>query len=301
MAAKNRNLLVTGGSGRLARQIIELLLERGSDHIITTTRTPEKLEDLRKRGVEVRKLDFDDSEAVIAKALKGADRMLMISTHAVGRRGEQQGAVVQAAEKAGVPYLLYTSCASPNPNPSSAVVSDHFWTERVVLRSSMKWTFLRHNMYSEHVFLFLPIALASGELKTSLGAGARAYITRNDCAAVDAAALAADWTDCRIYDVGGPEALTTDDVLSIAKDLTGKTVKHIRTSDAESLKAFADSGLPEGFPEAAVGFDVCARQGYHALVTPAVRDLTGREPESLRAYLSRYVEALKSGQATVEL
>src|SRR5262245_4937573 len=99
MSGKPRTLLVTGGSGRLARQIIELLLARGgTDRIVTTTRTPEQLQDLRNRGVEVRKLDFDDDIPAIAAALRGADRMLMISTHAVGRRGEQQGKVVAAAE-----------------------------------------------------------------------------------------------------------------------------------------------------------------------------------------------------------
>jgi NAD(P)H dehydrogenase (quinone) len=300
-ASRKRTLLVTGGSGRLARQVIELLLSAGTDHIITTTRTPEQIDDLKRRGVEVRRLDFDDDVQTIAVSLAGADRMLLISTHAVGRRGEQQGKVVAAAERAGVGHLLYTSCASPNPNPVSAVVSDHFWTERAIFRSSVPFTILRHNMYSEHVFLFLPTALAAGQLRTSLGSGARSYITREDCAAADAAALQGAWNDHRIYDVGGPEALTTDDVLGIVRDLTGKTIKHIRTSDEESLRDFAASGLPPGLPEAAVGFDVCARLGYHAILAPAVRDLTGREPETLRSYLARHLDAVNSGKARVDL
>jgi NAD(P)H dehydrogenase (quinone) len=301
MVGKKRTLLVTGGSGRLAREIIELLLQRGGDNIVTATRTPEQLGDLRARGVEVRKLDFDNDVDTIAKALKGADRMLMISTHAVGRRGEQQGKVVTAAERAGVSYLLYTSCASPNPDPVSSVVSGHFWTERAIFASSLKWTILRHNMYSEHVFLFLPTAIAAGELRTSLGDGARSYVTRTDCAAADAAALAADWNDDRIYDVGGSEAITTDDILGYAQELTGKTVKHIRTTDEESLRAFHEAKLPPGFAEAAVGFDVCARYGYHAMVAPSVRQLTGKDPESLRSYLARHVEVLKGGQARHDL
>jgi len=301
-ASRKRTLLVSGGSGRLARLVIEHLLKQGTDHIITTTRTPDVLEDLKRRGVEVRALDFDDPDGErIAAALTGAERMLLISTHAVGRRGEQQGRIVRAAERAGVRHLLYTSCACPNPNPVSAVVSDHFWTERVIFSSSMSWTILRHNMYSEHVFLFLPKAFATGELRTSLGDGARSYITREDCAAADAAALLGDWYDHRIYDVGGPEALSTDEVLALARELTGKTIRHVRTSDEESLRDFAASGLPPGFPEAAVGFDICARYGYHAILAPAVRELTGREPQSLRAYLTRHIDAIKEGRARVDL
>jgi NAD(P)H dehydrogenase (quinone) len=297
MAHMNRKLLVTGGSGRLARQIMEILLSRGGDQIITTTRTPAALADLQARGVEVRYMDFDDEIPAIASALAGADRMLMISTHAVGRRAEQQGKVVTAAMRAGVPYFLYTSCTSPAPTPLSAVVSDHFGTELALMASSLRWTLLRHNMYTEHAFLFLPTSLESGELRTSIADGARSYVTRTDCAAADAAALAADWTDNRIYDVGGSEALTTDDLLQIVCELTGKRIKHVRVSDAESIQQLNGAGLPPGFPEAIVGFDIWARQGYHAVLAPAVRELTGREPESLRAFVARHLDVLHAGKA----
>ena len=198
-------------------------------------------------------------------------------------------------------HLLYTSCASPNPNPVSAVVSDHFWSERAIMASRLQWTLLRHNMYAEHIFLFLPPALATGELRTSLGEGARAYITRADCAAADAAALADTSTDCRIYDIGGEEALSTDALLAISQSLTGKAIRHVRVSDEEALQAFVDDGLPEGFPEASLGFDVCARHGYHAIVPPDVRRLTGGAPETVRSYLSRHMDVLTCGRARVDV
>ncbi len=296
-----RSLLVTGGSGRLAGEIIRLLVARGADRIVTTTRTPERLGEFRALGVEVRRADFDDDASSIARAIEGADRMLMVSTHAVGRRPEQQGRVVEAAVRAGVGHLLYTSATSPAPTAKSAIVADHFWTEHAIFRSGLPWTILRHNMYAEHVFLFLPSALSAGELRTSLGAGARAYITRSDCAAADAAALAGDWDDDRIYDIGGTQALRTDDVLAIAAELTGRRIQHVRVSDAQALRAFADSGLPAGFPEAGIGFDIWARDGYHAIVAPGVRELTGRDPEPLRSYLERHLDVLLGGRATVEL
>jgi NAD(P)H dehydrogenase (quinone) len=297
MGGRQRTLLVTGGSGRLARQIIAILLGRGRDRIIATTRTPAALLDLQAQGVDVRQMDFDADIPSIAAALTGADRVLMISTHAVGRRAEQQGKVIAAAMQAGNPYFLYTSCTSPGPTPLSAVVSDHFWTEHALMASSLQWTILRHNMYTEHAFLFLPTSLASGELRTSIGDGARSYVTRADCAAADAAALSADWTDNRIYDVGGPEALNTDDLLAIVKELTGKSIRHSRVTDAESVHLLAGAGLPDGFPEAIVGFDVWARYGYHAVLAPAVRELTGLEPETLRSFVARHLDVLHAGKA----
>lgn len=300
MSKNPKTLLVTGGGGRLGRRIIELLLARGDVDLIATTRSPEKLIDFARRGVDVRKLDFDDDAAAIARAVAGADRMLMISTDDIGRRAGQIGAVVAGAKLAKVKYLLYTSAASPNPNPVSAVVSDHFWSEHAIMTSGIAWTMLRHNMYTEHVLLFLPPALRAGRLRTSLGDGARAYVTRADCARADAAALRGDWTDCRIYDIGGPEALTTDALLAVARDLTGIEARHVRVDDAEALREFAANGLPPGFPEASVGFDICARYGYHAIVSPAVKELCGTEPETVRSYLAGQLEVLRGGKATVE-
>jgi hypothetical protein len=82
--------------------------------------------------------------------------------------------------------------------------------------------------------------------------------------------------------------------------LTGIEAQHIRVDDAEALREFAANGLPPGFPEASVGFDICARHGYHAIVSPAVKELCGVEPETARSYLTRQVAVLRGGKATVE-
>jgi NAD(P)H dehydrogenase (quinone) len=79
------SLLVTGASGRLGRRVVELLLERNAGPIIATTRTPEKLGDLQELGVDVRAADFEDEASLVA-AFKGADRALLISTDALGKR-----------------------------------------------------------------------------------------------------------------------------------------------------------------------------------------------------------------------
>jgi NAD(P)H dehydrogenase (quinone) len=52
------------------------------------------------------------------------------------------------------------------------------------------------------------------------------------------------------------------------------------------------AGLPAAFADALTDFDVAAAQGYHAIVTPTVKELTGREPTSVRAYLTANKAAL---------
>ena len=71
--------LVTGASGQLGSQVIEALLEEGAEPLVAITRSPEKLEALRARGVEIRAGDFNDP-VTLAPAFAGGGRLLIIST-----------------------------------------------------------------------------------------------------------------------------------------------------------------------------------------------------------------------------
>jgi len=105
------NLLVTGGSGNLARHVIETLLKNYPQHkIFTTTRSPEKLSDLTSRGVEARKADFSD-ETNLSNAFTGIDRVLLVSVSAMGpgERPKYETAAIRAASAAGVKHITYTS------------------------------------------------------------------------------------------------------------------------------------------------------------------------------------------------
>lgn len=121
-------LLVTGASGHLGRQVIEALLAVGAGKVIGTTRDPAKLADLAAKGAEIRHADFDAPET-LASAFAGADRMLLISTDAVGADGKriaQHRAAVKAALAAGVKHIVYLSAPAPYPTPEPSLIGDHY-------------------------------------------------------------------------------------------------------------------------------------------------------------------------------
>ena len=202
----NRKLLVTGAAGNLGRQVVERLLEAKAGPIIATTRAPEKLADLAKRGVEVRQADFSQPQS-LTRAFSGAERLLLISTGDLfpeGLRLSQHRAAVQAAIDAGVKHVVYTSGPAPHPTPTGSLIADHYWTEQALAGSPLEWTILRHHIYTDFLVGTLATALKHGVLTASAGDGGNNYVTRADCARTDAAALAADFSGRRILDVTGP-------------------------------------------------------------------------------------------------
>lgn len=287
----NPTVLVTGASGTLGQLVLQTLIGEGKTNIVGATRNPEKLKAFADQGVEVRAADFNAPEG-LAAAFKGVDRLLLISTDALGTRVAQHRAAIRAAEAAGVQHVLYLSAPAPRPTPEPTLISDHFWTEQALAQSSLDWTFLRDHLYTNLLLMGLPHAIQTGKLITATGTGGRAYVTREDCARAAAAALTGGTKGKTILDITGPAAVTQAELAALATELTGKPVVHIPV-DAPGLYAgLTAAGLPAGLAAGLVDFDTDAAQGYHAIVTSAVKDLTGREPTTVREFLTANRAAL---------
>lgn len=84
--------------------------------------------------------------------------------------------------------------------------------------------------------------------------------------------------------------VTGADLAQIASRMTGKPVGYMSVA-ASTLKA-GMAGLPNFLQEMLVSAEVAIAEGYLAVPSGAVKDLTGREPESVESFLLRNREAL---------
>ncbi|PYT34885.1 MAG: NAD(P)-dependent oxidoreductase [Acidobacteria bacterium] len=295
--AKNRTLLVTGASGRLGRRVVELLADSRADRLVATTRNPDRLADLAKRGVIVRRADFDDPKSLQA-AFAGADRLLLVSTDAIdapGRRIEQHRAAIDAARAVGAGHVIYTSFAEPDPR--FMVAADHWATERALAASGLGWTALRHNLYTEYLAQVLPEAIASGRLVAAAGEGGAAFVTREDCARAAAAALSSTDTGDRVLEIAGPAIVTVRDVARLASELAGRPVSYVPVEPAALKAGLVAAGLRGHVADVLVSMHVAMAQGKFRAATSAVADLTGRVPMSVAAFLSSKSDLLPAAAA----
>ncbi len=289
-------LLVTGGSGKLGRRVIELLLEAGTpaEAIVTTTRTPEKLADLSARGVAARPADFDDP-ASLASAFAKADRLLLISTDVAGqgdRRLKQHLNAVKAAEAAGVSHVIYTSLIKPGPDSPVTLAPDHHGTEQALAASRMSWTILRENIYTDAQVGALARAAQTGQLINAAGDGKTAFVTRENCAQAAAAALLAAFDGRRTLDISGPEAASMADLAAIASELTGRAITYIPLPLDVLRQNLVSAGLPLPIADLIVSFDAGMAEGRFSEVSPDFEELTGRKPTRAADFLAEQREAL---------
>jgi len=296
-------LLVTGASGHLGRQVLELLLGNYEGKIIAATRTPEKLAEFKQRGVIVRHADFEDQDS-LRLAFEGVDRLLLISTDAVdvpGRRLNQHRNAVKAAEQSRVKHVVYTSLMNPGPDSPASVAPDHRGTEEALAATRMGWTVLRENIYTDVLLFSFPQAVQQGKLFNAIGDGKAAYITREDCARAAAAALSSSFEGRQILDITGPHAVSQYELADILSQMTGQEVSYMPLALEAHIQNMVAAGLPRQVAADLASFDAAIAQGKFSAVSSTVKDLTGRDPVSLVDFLATHRDALRQRAAVSEL
>jgi NAD(P)H dehydrogenase (quinone) len=279
-------VIVTGASGQLGRLAAEHLLDRLSPaEVVLVSRRPHALADLADRGVEVRRGDFDEP-ASLAEAFAGGDRMLLISTMAIGHRVEQHQNALEAAARAGVRHVAYTSLTNPVAgHPCGEVIEEHRLTEELLQRSGLGWTVLRNAAYAELQVPLGAIAVTYGKLVTNAGTGRVAPVSRSDCAAAAAAVLTSDGHEGQTYEITGPAALSQADIAALLTEVSGRSVQVVATGDRRLLWGLTRLGTPKPVARMIVQLGVATRQGYFDVVDPAVQALAGRPARALRDIL----------------
>lgn len=307
--------LITGASGGLAQTAAELLLESvPADQVVLTTRAPGKLRSFADRGVHVRYADFAEPESLEA-AFKGAERMLLVSTAQVGSRIGFHRNAIEAARRAGVQYLAYTSIVGAGIEENDAVVcAEHRATETMLRESGLRWNALRDSQYAQAVAYFIaPGAVATGQMVGAWGEGTVGFVSREDCAATAVGALLGRGEDDRAYEVTGPEQLTYRQVCALVSEISGTEVAYVPITDEEQYAVFDSMGVPREYDAEAiasspipwnsddmVSFSRAIRLGHMSSLSDTVQTLAGRAPRSMRSVLEEAAATWPPTGAVVE-
>lgn len=242
-------LLVTAASGQLGRLVIEALLESvPASRIVAGVRDTngDAAQAFAAKGVEVRAADYADPASLKA-AFAGIDRLLLISSNAIGARIAQHRNAIEAARQAGVSLVAYTSILHADTTPL-ALAGEHKQTEAALRESGVPFALLRNGWYTENYAASIPPALAHGVFLGSAGEGRIASAARADYARAAAAVLTSSEDQAgRIYELAGDDAYTLKQFAETIASLSGKAVAYQNLPETEFKAALIGAGLPEGF------------------------------------------------------
>jgi NAD(P)H dehydrogenase (quinone) len=281
-------IVVTGASGKLGRLVVKQLLKRAPEQpIVAAARHLENVADLTALGAEARVLDYERPET-IATAFRGATRVLLVSSNALGQRVRQHRAVVDAAVSAGVSFIAYTSVLRA-PTSVLGLAAEHKATEEYIAASKIPYALLRNGWYTENYTENLAVPLANGAFLGCAGNGRIAHASRVDYAEAAAIVLAEGRQGAATYELAGDERLTMSELANVVGEWAKKPIGYVNVSPEKHREVLLGAGLPQAFADLLVDSDQGIERGELDDTTGELHALLRRPTLSLRQVLETTV------------
>lgn len=248
---------ITGATGQLGNLVVENLKKLVNNReIVALVRDTNKAADL---GVEARTFDYDQP-ASLESGLQGVETLLLISANEIGKREAQHKNVINAAKKANVSWIVYTSLLHADAT-SINLAGEHVATENALKASGITHTILRNGWYTENYTGSIQGALAGGAFVGSAGEGKIASAARADFAEAAAKVLTDKSHQGKTYELAGDSYYTLTDLATEISKQTGKNIPYNNLPEGEYAQILKSFGLPEVFAEAIASWDVSASKG----------------------------------------
>jgi uncharacterized protein YbjT (DUF2867 family) len=208
-------ILVTGATGFVGRNVVDLLVEAGHE-VRALTRNPRRAR--FPAGVEVVRGDLLAPETV-GPALAGVDRLFLFPVE------QTAGEVVTAAGRAGVRRIVDLSAASITAGLHISGV------EAAVAASGLEWTHVRPGGFVTNMLqIWAPSIRAERVVRYPFGEQPQLLVHEADIAAVAVAALLEDGHHGKAYTLTGPAAITIREQVEAIAAALGEPVRYEEVS-----------------------------------------------------------------------
>jgi NAD(P)H dehydrogenase (quinone) len=278
-------ILVTGATGHLGSATINFLLKKlPASQIVAFIRDENKAADLIAKGVTIRVGHYDDNASLDA-AMPGIETALLIAGTNTdeGQRLEQHQNVVNAAKKAGVYRIAYTSRALADRSTLvNKLMEGHFQTEDYIRASGMTYTLFQNILYMDAIAQFVGPAVFEQGIYLPAGAGKVAYALRTDMGEAMANALAAGGNEDKVYKLTGNAAYSFADVAAALTELSGKPVNYTAAEKSVFEAGMKGRGLPDDLIQRITDFTIDIANGQESEVSHDMENLLGRKPTPLK-------------------
>jgi uncharacterized protein YbjT (DUF2867 family) len=283
-------VLVTGGTGRVGRAVVDLLLDAGVP-VRALTRRSEGTQTL-PTDVEVVTGDLTVPESLDA-GLRGVSTVFLVWTAppetasaVVERLATHVRRVVFLSAPHQTPHPFFQQ-----PNPMATLYAD---IERLIAAAELESTIIRPGMFASNALLWwAPVIRAGGVVRWPYAAAETAPVDDRDVAAVAARTLYEDGHAGGDHVLTGPESLSQAEQVSIIGNVLGRRIAFEELSP-EKFRSETEATWPRPVVDmllAAWG----AAMGRPAFITSTVSDTLGSPARSFRQWVTDHADAFMAG------
>lgn len=253
--------LVVGATGVLGGEICSRLAEAGKPvrALVRKSSGPEKVAALERRGIELAYGDLTDRKSLDA-ACRGVRTVYSTATAIQSRQEgntlervdrEGQANLVAAAADAGVARFVFVSFRVGGRDFDFPLQAAKRETAERLKESGIPWTVIEASIFME-VWLGPHLGFDAKNARARVfGSGDQkiSYVSYKDVAAIAIAAAENDEARNRTIEVGGPEALSPNEVIRIFEERSGRRfdVERVPESALKEMKSKATNPVEETF------------------------------------------------------
>ena len=292
-------ILVTGGTGFVGSHLVRRLRQEGLP-VRVVVRNPDKAGALKDLGVDVVRGDISDA-ASLEKAATGVERVI----HLVGIIQEAPGAtfegvhvegtrnILEASRNNGVRHVFYQSALGTRPNAKSEYHKTKWAAEELVRASEIPYTILRPSLIygaGDQFTIRLSEMIRLSPLLPVIGSGRSKVqpIFIDDVAACIVKAVTSDCCLNEIYEIGGPDQLSYEEVTIAIAEAMGvkRPTLHLPLFFMKSMATVFEAVLPN----APVTMDqLIMLQEDTVCSMRDIREVFGIEPIGFRVGLKKFI------------
>lgn len=240
--------IVAGVTGNTGSVVASELLAAGAP-VRVIVRDESKGAPWKARGAEVAVAPLEDVE-VLTRALSGAQGAYLLlppdpgATEFITSRKRLAETLAQAAERAGVPHIVFlSSIAAHLPSGTGPIESVHHG-ERILGAGKSRMTFVRAAYFLDNWAAVLPAAAKDGVLPSFVPTELRiSMVSTRDIGRTAARALLAPPDRAQIIELAGPEDASPADIADQLGTLLGRGVKVQALPPEAATTAFTSFGF----------------------------------------------------------
>lgn len=283
-------ILVAGGTGMTGGEVVRLLQER-EEPFTAMVRSAAKAEELQAAGIETVLADLAD-RASLSSAMKGAESLFLLSP-TVANQAELQLNAVEAAETAGVGFIVKVSALGADPESPLTLGRAHAEVEEGLAASGTPHAILRPGSFMQNFLASAETIRDQGQFYGSSGEGKVAMIDARDIATVAVALLTDEVRPGGVYTLTGPEALSNAEAAAMISEVVGREISYVDVP-GEALKAgLLDAGLEEWLADDLVTLGAAFVGGAGERVTDDVERVTGSPARTFAKFVADSADAFR--------
>jgi uncharacterized protein YbjT (DUF2867 family) len=276
-----KTILITGATGNISSGIIAQL--KGSAYrLLALVRNPEKAEELKRQGVELRVGDLE-KPWTLESAFAGTDIVWVLAPPGP-RAPEQCSNALWAARQAGAKHVVRLSAIGAAHTAPTINSRLHALSDAELVGSGIPFTILKPHYFMQNLMMAAQSVAQQGAMYFALADGKMGLIDSRDISEFAAHVLTTAGHEGKTYTLTGPASISMHQVAAAIGEAIGKAVKYVPVTVEAQRQSILQMGMDEWMANLLGDYSTAYSANWGDLVTDDFQRVMGKTPRSIAQF-----------------